>query len=297
MRYYYTHDTLFVRGKFRAASTGVDGGIKNVTTLMNHTVSKDFNNDSPLEFIQNLLHKQGYGDDAFGLLTAVWMIDLCVLRYDYITVFVTAGLTNKNPDPDPIKPHTINIIVVSDEGFSDEALLETIMVVSEAKAHALHMMGFDFTGTTSDAVIAASSGKPVHTYAGTFTEPGKRIYNAVIKGVINAVLRHDKVIPCSRPAYFIYSRYDNTGWYEWNPDNCSYYPCHFKGQTCQFCYCPFYPCCDETLGEYVTSSSDGSKIWACSNCTLLHEKKTAKYLMANPDAELDEIKKASGRYD
>ena len=30
MRYYYTNKTLYVRGKFKAVSTGVDGGIREV---------------------------------------------------------------------------------------------------------------------------------------------------------------------------------------------------------------------------------------------------------------------------
>nr|WP_269850484.1 cysteine-rich small domain-containing protein [Methanosarcina horonobensis] len=26
---------------------------------------------------------------------------------------------------------------------------------------------------------------------------------------------------------------------------CEYYPCHFEGQNCTFCFCPFYPCENE----------------------------------------------------
>ena len=288
MRYYYTKNTVYVRGKFRAVSTGVDGGLREVSTLLNHPVPEDFDHDDPLSYIQGLLAKRGYENDAFGLLTAVWMQNLCVLQYDYITVFVTAGVTN--PNPDPTKPHTINIIVVSGEGMSDAALLETIITATEAKAHALRLLGRDFTGTTSDAVIAASEGDTVHTYAGTFTEPGKRIYAAVLHGVMEAVKRHEGTVSRGRPSYFIYSRFAEAGWFEWQKEGCPYYPCHFEGQSCDFCYCPFYPCGDETLGEWIDSTTLGGKVFACTNCQLLHEPKRARYLKEHPDATFEEVR-------
>lgn len=288
MRYHYDKNTLYIRGDFKAVSTGVDGGLRHVSTLLNHTVEKDFCHDDPIVFIRKLLADAHYADDAFGLLTAVWMQDLCVLQYDYITVFVTAGVSN--PNPDPTKPHTINIIVTSNEGFSDAALLETIITVTEAKAHALRLLERNFTGTTSDAVIAACEGSVKYTYAGTFTDPGKRIYAAVLHGVVEAVKRHEGTIPVTGPSYFIYSRYGDTGWFEWKKEGCPYYPCHFEGQSCDFCYCPFYPCHDESLGEWIDSTSRGQKVWACTNCTLLHKPKVAAYLKTHPDATLEELK-------
>ncbi|HJJ31503.1 MAG TPA: adenosylcobinamide amidohydrolase [Methanocorpusculum sp.] len=289
MRYYYTDNTLFIRGAYHAASTGINGGISDVSTILNHTVPVDFSHDEPLEYVNSLLQKKGYGKDAFGLLTAVSMKHLCVLQFDYITVFVTAGVSN--PNPDPTKPHTINIIIVSGEGFSDAALLDAIITATEAKAHALRLLGRDFTGTTSDAVVVASEGTPCHVYAGTYTEPGKRIYEAVLKGVTEALQLHEGTVFRTHPMYFIYSRYSNTGWFEWRRDACPYYPCHFEGQVCDFCYCPFYPCKDESLGEWVESSSGNGNVWACSNCQLLHDEKHAAYLRTHPDASFEEVKR------
>jgi adenosylcobyric acid synthase len=54
------------------------------------------------------------------------------------------------------------------------------------------------------------------------------------------------------------------------PDtDCDYYPCHFPGVNCSLCYCPFYPCEDEELGELVDSKR-GGKVWSCSNCYWIH---------------------------
>jgi len=52
--------------------------------------------------------------------------------------------------------------------------------------------------------------------------------------------------------------------------NCEYYPCHFEGQDCTFCFCPFYPCEDKrTKGELVQKSTGGT-VWSCAKCDLIH---------------------------
>ena len=39
---------------------------------------------------------------------------------------------------------------------------------------------------------------------------------------------------------------------------CEFYPCHYEGQYCDFCYCPFYPCGDSsTGGEWIK----GKNVW------------------------------------
>ena len=138
MRYYLDTTTLFVRGAFRAASTGFAGGIQNVTTLFNHTVPADWNHAGPEKEMELVTAAAGTGPDVLGLLTAVPIRHLCVFQYDFITVFVTAGI-RLEPSGDP---GTINIIAYSSEGMEDSALLETIMVASEAKAEALLAAGW-----------------------------------------------------------------------------------------------------------------------------------------------------------
>lgn len=58
-------------------------------------------------------------------------------------------------------------------------------------------------------------------------------------------------------------------------ESCEYYPCHYEGQDCSFCYCPFYPCADERLGLYVTNRR-GKKVWDCSPCLMFHDTGVAK---------------------
>ncbi|HID17437.1 TPA: hypothetical protein EYP26_03995 [Candidatus Bathyarchaeota archaeon] len=61
------------------------------------------------------------------------------------------------------------------------------------------------------------------------------------------------------------------------PDvSCEYYPCHFPGQDCTWCFCPFYPCGDPSAGG-KTKRLGGTRrlVWDCSRCSWIHEPKVA----------------------
>lgn len=60
---------------------------------------------------------------------------------------------------------------------------------------------------------------------------------------------------------------------------CPYYPCHFKGQDCTFCFCPFYPCGDERTGGRWVCRSSGGKVWSCEKCDLVHKKQNIQKLL------------------
>jgi adenosylcobinamide hydrolase len=283
MRYYLRESTLFVRGRFRSVSTGPGGGIGTVSTLLNHTVPPEWEGRDPLRELTTVTSREGLPGDFFGLLTAVKMRHLCILQYDFVTVFISAGIG-------PGSPGTINIIVSSSQGMSDAALAGAIITATEAKAEALRGRGHPFSGTPTDAIIVASEGTGIHPYAGSLTEVGTRIHTAVLFGVSEALQRHEGIVVRDAPSYFIFSRYGGEHWVEWLPDACPYYPCHFEGQRCDFCYCPFYPCGDESLGEWVKSASRDGPVWNCAGCTLLHQPGIADYLLQNPEASLNELK-------
>jgi adenosylcobinamide hydrolase len=286
MRYHFNTTSLFIRGTFRAASTGVSGGIRSVSSLINHTVSAGWRHEDPEKELEFVAAGAGISDGFFGLLTAVSVQQCCVLQYDYVTAFITAGI-RREPSADA---GTINIILCSNEGLEDAALLETIMVATEAKAEALHAMGLPVSGTPADAVIAASEGEIKYRYAGRLTETGRRVRETVLFGLPEAIKLHDAPVTSPHLSFFIFSRFQGDHWVKWSPDNCPYFPCHNPGQRCDFCYCPFYPCRDEELGEW-TQSSRGGKVWNCARCTLPHEPAVADYLKKFPVASLAELKK------
>lgn len=286
MRYYFDTNTLFIRGTFRAASTGILGGIRSVSTLINHTVSSGWSREEPKRELEFVAAGAGIGHDFFGLLTAVPVQHCCVFQHDSVTAFITAGIL-RNPTTNA---GTINIILCSSEGLGDAALLESIMVATEAKAEALQGMGLSLTGTPTDSIIAGCEGSVKYQYAGRLTDTGRSVREAVLFGIPNAIKRHDAAGRSTHTAFFIFSRFQGDHWVEWSPNNCPYFPCHFPGQQCDFCYCPFYPCRDKDLGTWA-ESSHGGRVWNCAGCTLLHEPEIADYVKKFPGASLTELKR------
>jgi adenosylcobyric acid synthase len=61
--------------------------------------------------------------------------------------------------------------------------------------------------------------------------------------------------------------------------SCPYHPCHFTGQDCTFCFCPFYPCRDEALGQFIKSRR-GSDIWECTYCLFIHRPDVGRFVMS-----------------
>lgn len=79
------------------------------------------------------------------------------------------------------------------------------------------------------------------------------------------------------------------------PESCEYYPCHFEGQDCRLCFCPFYPCEEfRTRGKYKKQSCD--VIWSCKDCNFIHRKEVAdevieELLKIGNDRDMLEIRK------
>ncbi len=285
MRYYLENNTLFIRGSFRAASTGISGGLRCVSTLLNHAAPPGLAEEEGKRELEFAAARAGLSTDFLGMLTPGALHQPCVLQYDFITVFITAG-SSAGPQ---VNTGPVNIIITSGEGLSDAALLGLITVSSEAKADVLKDEGRIVSGTPTDAVIAACEGEENHR-AGRATDAGVGVREAILYGLREALRREEGIVRWTHPLFFIFSRFKGDHWVEWSPENCPYYPCHFAGQRCDFCYCPLYPCGDESLGQWV-ESSNGGDVWNCSHCTLLHEPDIADYLKKYPDAHKDELKR------
>ena len=72
--------------------------------------------------------------------------------------------------------------------MSDGAMVNSIITATEAKSVALLKSGLKFTGTSTDAIIVAKTGKGrYYEYAGYASELGKKIWMAVKKAVIESL--------------------------------------------------------------------------------------------------------------
>ncbi len=60
---------------------------------------------------------------------------------------------------------------------------------------------------------------------------------------------------------------------------CKYYPCHFHGQDCSLCFCPFYPCLLYDLGGEIKITSNGY-VWNCQNCFWIHRPENVEEVLA-----------------
>lgn len=60
---------------------------------------------------------------------------------------------------------------------------------------------------------------------------------------------------------------------------CKCFPCHSKLEDCTFCYCPFYPCGDDSRGNFVYTK-DRRKIWSCQNCNWIHKESVVDEIFA-----------------
>lgn len=61
--------------------------------------------------------------------------------------------------------------------------------------------------------------------------------------------------------------------------DCEYYPCHFEGQDCTFCFCPFYPCRDERTGGELIKRAAGGEVWSCATCHIIHKGDVAEKVL------------------
>ena len=61
---------------------------------------------------------------------------------------------------------------------------------------------------------------------------------------------------------------------------CKYFLCHKHLEDCTFCYCPFYPCSDDGLGQRIYSQKLKKYVWSCVNCSWIHRKKTVERIFS-----------------
>lgn len=61
---------------------------------------------------------------------------------------------------------------------------------------------------------------------------------------------------------------------------CKYYPCHFEGQDCSFCFCPFYPCLNYEMGGELKDTGE-KYVWDCTNCWWIHEESNVEEVIVS----------------
>lgn len=176
------------------SSAIVGGGLADTSDIINRHVDKAYH---PADAVADQLafaRAQGIGEPFAGLLTAVYIqkARTCTLREGELTVaaVLTAGVGNATcagvSDPAPLRPGTINTIVLIDANLTPAAMVNAVITATEAKTHLLRERavrtpaGEPATGTSTDAVVIACTGRgdPL-PYAGPITLVGSLIARCV----------------------------------------------------------------------------------------------------------------------
>lgn len=185
------------------------GGTEYATHFINGRVPLDYRCDDPQDMLRQQIVKWGYPKErSVGLLTAAKLTHAAFFaemgdQFRILTC-ATAGTGNSaragqmRPTFSAYQTGTINIFVMMDARLTPSAMVNALMTATEAKCAALQDLqiqdryGGIATGTTSDAIVLASTQNETysgqHAYAGTATTIGNAIGRLVYQSVYEAVL-------------------------------------------------------------------------------------------------------------
>ena len=302
MRYYQANNTLIIRGNFRVCSSGPEGGIKDATSLLIHPVPPHIANVHHYFEIEKAALRSGLSSsETSGIITSEPAYPFCIFRYDGVTIFISSGKEkgvqsvsdNLKSDFDGENEPFFSIVCVISGECSDKDLLHVLVNITQTKTRVLINSGHSGSKLESHGIIIGSE-KNTGNPAKNPSTLGKNIKQTTRYG-ISYVLSQLRDTPSTgkkpkEPRFFIHASIGGERWIEWEKGGCPYYPCHFKGQRCDYCYCPLYPCEDECLGEWTTGSRRGGQVWSCAPCTLNHQPVVVHHLRRNPEASVRELK-------
>lgn len=201
--------------RLRTISSAIHGGgMNNLHDIVNFKVPKTYNCEAPKLDLSFRLSQLGISEnDAAALMTAATLDDAGWAEVQgaqwSILVCVTAGFSNAarvgGEYLRSLEPGTINAIVIIDGYMTEEALVESVITVTEAKAAALSDLavtcldGRIATGTTTDAVVVGATQTPEYQsecpieYTGLATEFGeclaRAVYTAICESSRGYILR------------------------------------------------------------------------------------------------------------
>jgi len=196
------------------SSAVLNGGFLEARHIVNLKVDKGFGDSQspsqpPHASLADYCRRQGWRGAAVGMMTAASMDSFRLTRRAEqdieIIVLVTCGLSNprragdpadqRHMAPSPPAAGTINTIVLTTASLTPPAMVEAVVIATEAKAAAMQTLGVTSplsrglaTGTGTDAIAVAcrKAGKPLH-YCGKHLLFGEILARLVIEGLCASV--------------------------------------------------------------------------------------------------------------
>ncbi len=192
------------------SSCVLNGGLQNMRHVLNlKVVDDDSILEDPAVTLSTICTELSLTDKCLGMMTAAPMTTLrhqtCWFGELYFSAIVTAGLENARRagdpadvfDSDALPAGTINLVVSTNASLAPAAMVEALMIATEAKVAALEALnvrsaksGASATGTGTDAIAIVSDphGVPLR-YVGKHVVAGEMLAQAVI-GALTASLEN-----------------------------------------------------------------------------------------------------------
>ncbi|ATZ61382.2 MAG: phosphatidylglycerophosphatase A [Methanosarcinales archaeon Met12] len=169
------------------SSAALNGGFSRATTIINHQVGKNFSLE-PRAKLAQVIRGLKLPESTIGLMTATNVDDPGIIfeeeRGLAVCAMVTAGLSS----------NTVNTILLIDSDLTPSCMVNAVITATEGKCLALQLLGVEATGTCTDTVTIAFTGKGERIeYAGTATTLGKMIYNTVREATLQALQKQEQI--------------------------------------------------------------------------------------------------------
>lgn len=195
----------------RAMSSAIlNGGLITVDHIVNRKVPINTStNEAPSVSLQNYANQQGWQGNVIGMMTAASMnsfrIEQCCIGGIDLAVLVTTGIGNARRAGDKADVQellvnterigTINLMLICSAKMTDAAMLEAIMIATEAKAVAMQNAGIlspvsheVATGTGTDAIaIVCGNGPKEISFCGKHVLFGELIGKLVIAAILSSL--------------------------------------------------------------------------------------------------------------
>jgi len=213
----HSRDHVLVKFRHKHAvlsSAVLNGGFRDARNILIMKVSKNIDQrqsdfEEPAVTLANYCRTLQLKGTSVGMMTAASMNSFRRASRTWpeadVTVLITAGISNArcagdhadwiHPDSALLPKGTINTIVMTQACLSRAAMVEAVMLATEAKAVALRELGIKSpvsgafaTGTGTDAIVIVSGNGPAEIrYSGKHVKFGEMLAAAVIEAVTDSL--------------------------------------------------------------------------------------------------------------
>jgi adenosylcobinamide amidohydrolase len=189
----------------------LNGGVRTrASHIINHHVDPCTSDSDPRKTLRQAARRIGIQGTFVGMLSGadVRRFSMACAVYNELQAYVisTAGCANLSTvgesgnyvegDSPPVPAGTINIIVALNYGFTHEATLEAMAIVTEAKVRAVYELelksvatGESATGTGTDCIAVAVGRDRRYIFCGKHTKWGELVGKASLESIRGALRR------------------------------------------------------------------------------------------------------------